>query len=147
MARTPNYRLAHALALAQWSNSHTARTINNGARTMGYRGIAVDTSRIGRWIRIGEIPRPPIPHILATLLTEHLGQPINTSDLGLTTAWHTMPLGQLLTPAELTALTHRAAEQDTTPEHYLRTIIRLVLYTTSAHRPLNTLASDTELPT
>jgi hypothetical protein len=127
MARTPNYRLAHALALAQWSNSHAARSINKGAHTMGYRGIAVDASRVGRWIRLGEIPRPPIPHILATLLTGHLGQPISTSDLGLTTAWHSTSVDQLLSAAELTALTHRAAEQGTTPQHYLRTILRRVL--------------------
>lgn len=58
---TPNYPLAVAIAAAGWSNGETARRINVRAQRDGHRGVAVDHSRVGRWIRRGEKPRPPVP--------------------------------------------------------------------------------------
>ncbi|NGO71854.1 hypothetical protein [Streptomyces boncukensis] len=48
---TPNYALASALSTAGWSNAATARRINDCAARRGHRGTAVDTARVGRWIR------------------------------------------------------------------------------------------------
>ncbi|MCZ4603333.1 hypothetical protein O3S80_05990 [Streptomyces sp. Lzd4kr] len=81
--REPNYPLALALAQAGWNNSETARRLNRHAAHHGHLGIAVDRSRVSRWIRRGEKPRPPIPRLLAELLTEHLGQPYTPDLLGI----------------------------------------------------------------
>ncbi|MEU8868987.1 hypothetical protein [Streptomyces umbrinus] len=80
---TPNYPLAVALASIGWGNGETARRINAHAQQQGHHGIAVDRSRVGRWIRHGEKPRPPVPALLAELLTEHLGKLYTPEALGL----------------------------------------------------------------
>jgi hypothetical protein len=61
---TPNYSLALALATAGWTSSETARRINARAKQEGHHSVAVDRSRVGRWIRRGEKPRPPVPELL-----------------------------------------------------------------------------------
>ncbi|MFJ4800145.1 hypothetical protein [Streptomyces murinus] len=81
--RAPNYQLALALAQAGWNNAETARRLNRRAAERGHLGLAVDRSRVGRWIRHGERPRSPIPDLLADLLTEHLGQPYTPVNLGI----------------------------------------------------------------
>lgn len=81
--RAPNYLLALALAQAGWNNSETARRLNQRALERGHPGLAVDRSRVSRWIRRGERPRPPVPELLAGLLTEHLGQPYTPALLGI----------------------------------------------------------------
>ncbi|GAB2990260.1 hypothetical protein GCM10023080_065030 [Streptomyces pseudoechinosporeus] len=53
---TPNYPLALALASAGWGNGETARRINARAQQEGHRSVAVDRSRVGRWIRHGGGP-------------------------------------------------------------------------------------------
>ncbi|MFE2559756.1 hypothetical protein ACFXGT_27760 [Streptomyces sp. NPDC059352] len=81
--RKPNYLLAVALSTAGWSNAETARRINALALERGHRGLAVDHSRVGRWIRFGEKPRPPVPLLLTDLLTLQLERQCTPSSLGL----------------------------------------------------------------
>jgi hypothetical protein len=78
-----NTKLEALLDDAGWSRAETARHIRARARELGYPGIAVDASRVTRWIG-GERPRPPTGDILAALLSQHFGTPITQADLGLT---------------------------------------------------------------
>ena len=50
---------------------------------MGHPQLATDTSRVRRWIDTGEIPRDPVPRVLAALFTERLGRVVTIEDLGL----------------------------------------------------------------
>ncbi|GHH72887.1 hypothetical protein GCM10018793_10620 [Streptomyces sulfonofaciens] len=50
---------------------------------MGHPQLATDTSRVRRWIDMGEIPRDPVPKVLAVLFTEQLGRVVTIEDLGL----------------------------------------------------------------
>ncbi|NED84402.1 hypothetical protein G3I76_30445, partial [Streptomyces sp. SID11233] len=45
--------------------------------------LATDTSRVRRWIDVGEIPRDPVPRVMAALFTERLGRVVTIEDLGL----------------------------------------------------------------
>ena len=49
---------------------------------MGHPQLATDTSRVRRWIDMGEIPRDPVPRVLAALFTERLGRVVTIEDLG-----------------------------------------------------------------
>jgi hypothetical protein len=126
---TPNYALALALATAGWSNAATARQINTYATTRGYRGIAVDTARVGRWIRCGQRPRPPVPQLLADLLSEHLGERHTPQSLELI---RTRDLRVPLEEAEHCALLRKAAAANLRPEEYALALLRSAL---SAHKP------------
>ncbi|MEU1628197.1 hypothetical protein ABZ746_23275 [Streptomyces sp. NPDC020096] len=121
---TPNYALALALSAAGWSNAETARQINSYAVHRGYRGVAVDTARVGRWIRCGERPRPPVHQLLADLLSAHLAQPYTPQSLGLVRA---RDLRIPLEEAEHAALLHRAAAANLPPEEYARALLRSAL--------------------
>ncbi|QDN75751.1 hypothetical protein FNV65_06235 [Streptomyces sp. S1A1-8] len=121
---TPNYPLAVAIAAAGWSNGETARRINVRAQRDGHRGVAVDHSRVGRWIRRGEKPRPPVPQILAALLTEHLEHSYTAQMLCLT------PARGILVPLEDTeheALQAIAAVVNMPVEDYVRAVLRSVI--------------------
>ncbi|MGP4051674.1 hypothetical protein [Streptomyces sp. 2A115] len=121
---TPNYPLALALAWAGWGNSETARRINARAQQEGHRSIAVDRSRVGRWIRHGEKPRPPVPALMAELLTERLGQPYTPESLGLAPGRR---VHVLLDPLEHDALMAVAAAANMPVEAYVRALLRSVL--------------------
>ncbi|MEV5774207.1 hypothetical protein AB0L49_23605 [Streptomyces antimycoticus] len=121
---TPNYSLAVALAAARWSNHETARRINERAAQHGHRHIAVHHTRVGRWIRLGEKPNPPVPELLAALLTEHLGQLHTPQSLRLLRARHLrIPLEEL----EHLVLIQRATAANLSVEDYVRGLIRTVL--------------------
>ncbi|MGW4490855.1 hypothetical protein [Streptomyces sp. NPDC004376] len=122
--RTPNYPLALALAEAGWSNSETARRINALAVTRGHPGVAVGRSRVSRWIRHGERPRPPVPELLAELLTKQLHRCCTPTTLGIGPAQ-----GLLITldPRERQALAAKAMAANMTLEHYARTLLQLAL--------------------
>ncbi len=79
----PNTRLADLFGLAGWSKGELARLVNRQAAAMGHLQLATDTSRVRRWIDMGEIPRDPVPRVLAVLFTERLGRVVTTEDLGL----------------------------------------------------------------
>ena len=53
---------------------------------MGHPQLATDTSRVRRWIDMGETPRDPVPKVLAALFTERLGRVVTIEDLGFGTA-------------------------------------------------------------
>jgi hypothetical protein len=122
--KAPNYALALALAQAGWNNSETARHINSRAAARGHPGVAVDRSRVSRWIRRGERPRSPVPELLAELLTEHLGQAYTPQRLGIAT-----PLTVLvpLDVREHQALAEHAAAANVPVEHYVQALLRTAL--------------------
>ncbi|MFD7921962.1 hypothetical protein ACFV3R_22370 [Streptomyces sp. NPDC059740] len=82
MDREPNTRLADLFGMAGWSKGELARLVNRQAAAMGHPQLATDTSRVRRWIDLGESPRDPVPQVLATLFTERLGRVVTTEDLG-----------------------------------------------------------------
>ncbi|MGW1839275.1 DNA-binding protein NsdB [Streptomyces sp. NPDC002067] len=82
MGREPNTRLADLFGLAGWSKGELARLVNRQAAAMGHPQLATDTSRVRRWIDMGETPRDPVPKVLASLFTERLGRVVTTEDLG-----------------------------------------------------------------
>jgi hypothetical protein len=79
----PNARLSDLFGLAGWSKGELARLVNRQAAAMGHPQLATDTSRVRRWIDMGEIPRDPVPRVLAALFTERLGRVVTIEDLGL----------------------------------------------------------------
>ncbi|MEV6959915.1 hypothetical protein AB0M97_12090 [Streptomyces sp. NPDC051207] len=83
MSGQPNTRLADLFGLAGWSKGELARLVNRQAAAMGHPQLATDTSRVRRWIDMGEIPRDPVPRVLAALFTERLGRVVTMEDLGL----------------------------------------------------------------
>ncbi|WP_162931115.1 sigma factor-like helix-turn-helix DNA-binding protein [Streptomyces sporangiiformans] len=80
---TPNTRLQDLFRLAGWSKGELARLVNRQAAAMGHSQPATDTSRVRRWIERGEIPRDPVPRVLAALFTERLGRVVTIEDLGM----------------------------------------------------------------
>ncbi|MET8219726.1 hypothetical protein ACFYRD_36915 [Streptomyces hirsutus] len=83
MSGQPNTRLSDLFGLAGWSKGELARLVNRQAAAMGHPQLATDTSRVRRWIDMGEIPRDPVPRVLAVLFTERLGRVVTIEDLGL----------------------------------------------------------------
>ncbi|MFI2435992.1 hypothetical protein [Streptomyces sp. NPDC018693] len=83
MSGEPNTRLSDLFGLAGWSKGELARLVNKQAAAMGHPQLATDTSRVRRWIDTGEIPRDPVPRVLAALFTERLGRVVTIEDLGL----------------------------------------------------------------
>ncbi|EDY64782.1 hypothetical protein ACH46N_28985 [Streptomyces pristinaespiralis] len=82
MSREPNTRLCDLFGLAGWSKGELARLVNRQAAAMGHPQLATDTSRVRRWIDLGETPRDPVPKVLAALFTERLGRVVTIEDLG-----------------------------------------------------------------
>ncbi|MER7764924.1 hypothetical protein [Streptomyces sp. NPDC097619] len=82
MSRGPNTRLSDLFGLAGWSKGELARLVNRQAAAMGHHQLATDTSRVRRWIDMGETPREPVPTVLAALFTERLGRVVTIEDLG-----------------------------------------------------------------
>ncbi|QXE38556.1 hypothetical protein KQY30_34335 [Streptomyces sp. GMY02] len=82
MSGEPNTRLSDLFGLAGWSKGELARLVNRQAAAMGHPQLATDTSRVRRWIDMGETPRDPVPGVLAALFTERLGRVVTIEDLG-----------------------------------------------------------------
>ncbi|MFF5565655.1 hypothetical protein ACFY7Z_08645 [Streptomyces sp. NPDC012623] len=82
MGGEPNTRLSDLFGLAGWSKGELARLVNRQAAAMGHPQLATDTSRVRRWIDLGETPRDPVPRVLAALFTERLGRVVTIEDLG-----------------------------------------------------------------
>ncbi|MFD4787844.1 hypothetical protein ACFWN1_12480 [Streptomyces sp. NPDC058459] len=83
MSGQPNTRFADLFGLAGWSKGELARLVNRQAAASGHPQLSTDTSRVRRWIDMGEIPRDPVPRVLAALFTERLGRVVTMEDLGL----------------------------------------------------------------
>ena len=82
MSRGPNIQFADLFALTGWSKGELARLVNRRGAAAGQQQLSTDTSRVRRWIDRGEIPRDPVPRVLAALFTEQLGRVVTTEDLG-----------------------------------------------------------------
>ncbi|MFF3336786.1 RNA polymerase sigma factor [Streptomyces sp. NPDC002888] len=80
---TSHTRLQDLFRLSGWSKGELARLVNRQAAAMGHPQVSADTSRVRRWIDVGEIPRDPVPRVLAALFTERLGRVVTIEDLGL----------------------------------------------------------------
>ncbi|MET8682458.1 Tat pathway signal protein [Streptomyces sp. NPDC004647] len=83
-SRSGNPHLALWIAATGLSHGEIARRIAAAAKAQGHRQIAPDATRIRRWTD-GEKPRPPVPALLAGVLSEAIGRPLTPGDLGLTT--------------------------------------------------------------
>ncbi|GAA2994507.1 hypothetical protein GCM10020229_03780 [Kitasatospora albolonga] len=83
MSKGPNARFADLFALTGWSKGELARLVNRRGAAMGQQQLSTDTSRVRRWIEQGEVPRDPVPRVLAAVFTERLGRVVTTEDLGL----------------------------------------------------------------
>ncbi|MFX4293980.1 hypothetical protein [Streptomyces bohaiensis] len=82
MTQRTNTRLADLFRLAGWSKGELARLVNRQAAAQGHPQLATDTTRVRRWIELGETPREPVPELLASLFTERLGRVVTIEDLG-----------------------------------------------------------------
>ncbi|MEV8547952.1 Tat pathway signal protein [Streptomyces sp. NPDC051572] len=102
-SRSGNPHLELWIAATGLSHGEIARRIAAAAKAQGHRQIAPDTTRIRRWID-GERPRPPVPALIAEVLSEAAGQPLTPGDLGLTAA------GPELDSIQLPLLTEAAAQ-------------------------------------
>ncbi|OEU96460.1 hypothetical protein AN216_20215 [Streptomyces oceani] len=87
--KEPNTRLADLFGLSGWSKGELARLVNRQAAALGHPQLATDTSRVRRWIDVGESPRDPVPKVLAALFTERLGRVVTIEDLGFRKPGHT----------------------------------------------------------
>ncbi|WP_371790401.1 transcriptional regulator [Streptomyces sp. NBC_01471] len=80
--RRPNTFLAYWLTRTGMSNVELARAITDRATETGERGVATDESRVRRWLK-GEMPRPPVPQLIADVISMRAGTPMTCADLGL----------------------------------------------------------------
>ncbi|MCC9310171.1 hypothetical protein LN042_24395 [Kitasatospora sp. RB6PN24] len=83
MGKGPNTRLADLFELTGWSKGELARLVNRRGAAIGQQQLSTDTSRVRRWIERGEVPRDPVPMLLAAVFTERLGRVVSIEDLGL----------------------------------------------------------------
>ncbi|MFB7502783.1 Tat pathway signal protein [Streptomyces broussonetiae] len=101
--RSSNPHLALWIAATGLSHGEIARRIAATAKAQGHRQVAPDATRIRCWID-GERPRPPVPALLAEVLSDAVGQPLTPGDLGLTAT------GPELDSIQLPLLTEAAAQ-------------------------------------
>ncbi|MFF4716549.1 Tat pathway signal protein [Streptomyces eurythermus] len=102
-SRSSNPHLALRIAATGLSHGEIARRIAAEAKAQGHRQVAPDATRVRRWID-GERPRPPVPALLAAVISDAIGQPLTPGDLGLTAA------GPTLDSIQLPLLTEAAAQ-------------------------------------
>ncbi|MBH1935254.1 transcriptional regulator [Streptomyces sp. AV19] len=77
-----NTKLAEWLGRSGWSRGELARRVRSLAAEWGQPHISSDASSVRRWLH-GEVPRPPVPAILADLFSARFGYRVTTYDLGL----------------------------------------------------------------
>jgi hypothetical protein len=78
----PNVRLEALLQRANLSRGAFARQLNVRGRARKVN-LAVDTTRVSRWVK-GEHPRDPVPELLLELLSERLGVRLTLAEIGMT---------------------------------------------------------------
>lgn len=66
-----------------WSRGELARQVRARARTTGNPQVACDTNSVRRWFYEGRRPRPPVPELLADVISERVGVRVSPVDLGL----------------------------------------------------------------
>lgn len=64
-----------------WSRAELARQVCARAHAGGHRQIACDANNVRRWIA-GSQPRPPVPEILATVISDRVGVRVTPAELG-----------------------------------------------------------------
>lgn len=107
-SRGPNERLGALLSLAQISNAGLARRVNDlGAQ----RGLTLryDKTSVARWVTKGMVPQRPVPHLIATALSNKLGRPVPLEEIGLADSHPTPELG-LEFPREVPEAVRSATE-------------------------------------
>ncbi|MGH3379433.1 MAG: hypothetical protein ACRDP6_32340 [Actinoallomurus sp.] len=82
-SREANTQLQYWFDRAGFTRQDLAHRVGKRAETRGEPQVRPDESRVRRWLDPGEIPRPPVPEILAELFSERLGIPLTPADLGL----------------------------------------------------------------
>jgi len=86
VARRPkedNLRLRALLDEAAMSNKGLARRVVDLAATQGMTGVRCDHTSVLRWLT-GEQPRPPVPELVAMVLSDALGRKVSETELGMT---------------------------------------------------------------
>ena len=82
MDKSANAQLAHWFQASGFTKPELARLVGDRAAAQGERQINPDESRVRRWLA-GEVPRNPVPEILAELFSQRLGIALTPADLGL----------------------------------------------------------------
>jgi hypothetical protein len=82
-ARAGNLRLRALLDETQMSHKGLARRVAALATASGVAGIRCDHTSVLRWLA-GEQPRPPVPELIASILTDASGRPVTVIELGMT---------------------------------------------------------------
>ncbi len=109
---TRNELIAALQQEAQWTNGDLAREVNRLGTLHGL-ALRYDRTAVAHWLT-GSRPRPPVPDLVADVLTRRLGRLVTVEQTGLAAATHLVPhpLGSHSHPAVLLA-EHAAA--DTAP--------------------------------
>ncbi|MET9776262.1 transcriptional regulator [Streptomyces sp. NPDC006367] len=81
-AKEPNALLHHWIERAGLSNAALARGVTARALAAGERGISPSEGRVRAW-RNGEIPRHPVPQLIADHLAQCTGLPVTCADIGM----------------------------------------------------------------
>ncbi|NGO70639.1 transcriptional regulator [Streptomyces boncukensis] len=80
--KRPNTNLAQHLEQSGMSNKELARRVRARAELWGHPHITPNATTVRRWLA-GDQPRPPVPAILADVLSASIGYRVTTYDLGL----------------------------------------------------------------
>jgi hypothetical protein len=78
-----NLRLRALLDEAAMSNKGLARRVVDLAAIQGMTGVRCDHTSVLRWLT-GEQPRPPVPELVAMVLSDALGRKVSETELGMT---------------------------------------------------------------
>jgi len=78
-----NLRLRALLDEAAMSNKGLARRVVDLAATQGMTGMRCDHTSVLRWLT-GEQPRPPVPELVAMVLSDAVGRKVSETELGMT---------------------------------------------------------------
>src|SRR2546421_7105775 len=81
----PNKALAALLEEAGFSEAGLARRVNELGRARRL-SLDYDYTAVYRWTRKGQRPRDPVPTLIAEALTERLGRPVSSVEIGMATA-------------------------------------------------------------
>ncbi|MEV0266455.1 transcriptional regulator [Streptomyces sp. NPDC050617] len=79
--KKPNDKLAEYLQRSRMTNGELARCVRSKALEWNQPHVMPDKTGIRRWLE-GDMPRLPIPDIIADVFSEHFGYRITTYDLG-----------------------------------------------------------------
>ncbi|GFN09273.1 hypothetical protein Smic_78290 [Streptomyces microflavus] len=85
-----NTRLAALQQEARWTNGDLAREVNRLGTLHGLR-LAYDRTAVAHWLS-GTRPRPPVPELVAEVLSHRLGQLVTPEWTGLTPRQRTAPV-------------------------------------------------------